>query len=71
MENGGERIDWNDNNHNKYKIWLEIDSGDFEVGLNSYYKEQGTEYFISEEIAQKAIDEIVIPFMQEHPEFVW
>ena len=71
MENGGDKIDWNDNNHNKYKIWLEIDSGDFEVGLNSYYKEQGTEYFISEEIAQKAIDEIVIPFMQEHPEFVW
>lgn len=73
MENGGERIDWNDNNHKiyKYKISLEAGGDDFEVGLNSYYKEQGTEYFISEEIAQRAIDEIVKPFMQEHPEFVW
>lgn len=28
-------------------------------------------YFISKEIAQRAIDEIVKPYMKEHPEFVW
>lgn len=34
-------------------------------------KAQGTTYFISEEIAQKAIEEIVIPYMKKHPEFIW
>ena len=35
------------------------------------YKEGTTVYFYSREIAGKAIDEIIKPFMKEHPEFVW
>ena len=34
-------------------------------------KTQGVVYFKYEEIAKAAIEEIVKPFMEQHPEFVW
>ena len=34
-------------------------------------KQQGVVYFINEEIAKRAIKEVIKPFMKEHKEFVW
>lgn len=35
------------------------------------YAQNNTIYFPSREIAQRAIDEIIIPFIKKHPDFVW
>lgn len=37
----------------------------------SIHFQNGGIYFSSKEIAQKAIDEILIPFIKKHPDFVW
>lgn len=34
-------------------------------------KQQGTVYFSSRDVAEAAIEEVVMPFMAAHPEFVW
>lgn len=36
-----------------------------------HVKSPGTIYFPYTEIAKQAISEIIIPFMKEHPDFVW
>lgn len=36
-----------------------------------YCRTQGTVYFTNEEMTDKAIAEIVEPFIQEHPDFIW
>lgn len=38
---------------------------------SDYCKAQGVVYFKDKETAQSAIEEIVKPFMAEHPDFVW
>lgn len=44
-------------------------------GISVYHacgaKQQGTVYFKDEDTAEVAIEEVVKPFMAEHPEFVW
>lgn len=58
--------------HNRhYHIIYRFDSKDFDFDDNDVFKRQGTVYFFSEEGALQAISEVVIPFMKEHPEFVW
>lgn len=39
--------------------------------VNSMCSKYHVVYFYTEEIAQRAIDEIILPFMEEHPEFIW
>lgn len=45
------------------------------TGLNVMYsigaKAQGVVYFKDEETARSAIEDVVNPFLAEHPEFVW
>ena len=69
MQNDGDKIDWNNNYQNKYYIYF-INNGNLFVDYNTSYKTQLV-YFYTKEIAQRAIDEIIKPFMKEHPEFVW
>lgn len=71
MENGGDEIDWRNKNQHKYYIEYKYDTDLFNSECFYYIKNQGTEYFISREIANRAIDEIVKPFIAEHPEFIW
>lgn len=61
-ENGGE------GKKTHWYIWLD---SKFHVDWTCSKKYQGIIYFSSGEIAKRALDEIVIPFMREHPEFVW
>ena len=42
----------------------------FAAYWQSTYKSQEV-YFSSEEDAERAIEEVIKPFMKEHPEFVW
>lgn len=55
-ENGGNEIDWNDSKQTKYSIYY---SHEFKRIKASYYRssqEFGQVYFISEEVANKAIE---------------
>ena len=74
MQNDGDRIDW-DNGSCKYFITYDYRHKEFKV---DYYQSQfgctlknANEYFYSAAITKRAIDEIVLPFIKEHPEFVW
>lgn len=58
-----------DNYH--YYIYYDKGSGTLKVENNYMCHIQGTCYFPSEESAQSAIDNIVKPFMEKHPDFVW
>ena len=62
MENGGDAIDWTDNIQKKFFIYKNIVQQKWITIYNSTNPCLGLVYFISQEIAQRAIDEIVIPF---------
>lgn len=62
MENGGKEIDWSDNKQWKYFIYLDKATGKWEITGRTHAKAISEIHFINSEIAQKALDEIVIPF---------
>lgn len=70
MMNDGREIDWDDENQMKYCIYYDFDCNTWLINSlcngNAKYFEP---YFISEEVAQRAIDEIIKPFMEKHPDF--
>lgn len=69
-KNGGLDIDWDNLSQTKYQITYQEDSGDFKVCEMHYTHATGT-YFISKEIAKRAITEIIHPFLAEYPNFRW
>lgn len=71
MQNDGDKIDWSDYDTTKYRIYFDNKYKEFCIDSNQYYITTECTYFRTVEIAQRAIDEIVLPFMEEHPEFVW
>lgn len=70
MENDGDKIDWKDNYSAKYVILFDNKNKCFKVYCYSITKFNGSIYFSTEKIAQRAIDEIIIPFMKEHHDFI-
>lgn len=67
MEHDGDKIDWNRDGE-KYYIYYHTGSKKWLVG--SIYRSWDFEvFFYSSEIAEKAIKEVVIPFIEENPEF--
>lgn len=70
MENDGDKIDWDNQFQSKYRICYNKFSKKFYVMSNEESKSYTT-YFYSMKIANRAIEEIIKPFMEEHPEFVW
>lgn len=60
---------WNGVNRHWTIIYNELDC-DFDVMNMSTFKES-TVYFSTEEGANRAIEEVVRPFMKEHQDFVW
>ena len=71
MQNDGDKIDWSDKNTGKYRIIFNNYNKEFSIYDNLQEINIEAPYFNTKEIAQRAIDEIVLPFMKEHPEFVW
>ena len=68
MENNGDKIRQYDR---CYYIFYRKGNKSFGTTFDTNCLNEGTIYFYSEEIAQKAIDDIVLPFMKYHPEFIW
>lgn len=66
-EHGGDS-EWNGNNFHWSIVCHHENISPIVV---STAKEDGVIYFKDEKTAQSAIDEIVKPFMKQHPEFVW
>ena len=53
-----------------YCIYFDIKKDHFAVGANHYCRSQNI-YFSSGEVAKQAIKDVIKPFMEEHPDFVW
>lgn len=67
-QNGWSDDLWEDNDKRKYCIFYNYFYDRFDIDYNDTIQ-YNMPYFISEEIAQRAIDKIVFPFMKEHPDF--
>ena len=68
-ENECEDVEWN-SKHAHWLIYYNANDGKFYVGGNDAFKYQGV-YFSTRRGAECAIEEVVKPFIKEHPEFVW
>ena len=66
MEHDGDKLDWNDRVQRKYYVICE---DKWKTGWTSNIRSPGRVYFISSQIAENAIKEIVKPFMEAHPDF--
>ena len=60
---------WNKTNCHYY-ICYNIDEGRFYADVTGNFKHNDV-WFCSRASVNRAIDEVVKPFMEEHPEFVW
>ena len=68
-DNGCDDIEWDLRNRHWY-IFYNYTDKHFYVQSNDLYKHQDV-YFASRARAERAIKEVVEPFMKEHPDFVW
>ena len=71
MENGADKIDWNNNRTDKWFIYYNYHNLCLDVYACSHGNRIGAIHFNSKGIAQRAIDEIINPFMEKHPDFIW
>lgn len=70
-DNNAEDREWDKANVNShYFIYFDSAKGHFVVGDNHYCHSQSI-YFSSENVAKQAIQDVVEPFLAEHPEFIW
>lgn len=69
-DNGWSEEFWKDFSKAKYFIYRELEENRF-ICYPKYKTKTRDIYYISEEIAQRAIDEIIIPFIEENPTFKW
>ena len=70
MEHGGDKVSLNEKDF-KWAVQYNCESKGFGVHSASTLHELGSIYFAERVVAFDAINEIVKPFMEEHPEFVW
>lgn len=70
IQNGEGENPW-DNNNCHYYIYFSVLRRNFEIGGSKLMKNEGVIYFRTEDLAKIAIEEIVKPFLKEHPDFVW
>ena len=68
-ENDCEDREWG-TEHEHWRIYYDTDSDTFDVDVNDVFKYQGV-YFSTSRGAKRAIEEVIKPFIKEHPEFVW
>lgn len=71
-DNEAEDCEWDKGSKNlHYYIYLDNTThGYFQIEANNYNRSQNT-YFSKAEVARQAIEDVIKPFMEEHPEFVW
>jgi hypothetical protein len=68
MANGGDKIDWEDTDTYKYTICYDCNNKQFFID-RFYYSKYTNISFCNEKIAQRAINEVIKPFIAAHPEF--
>lgn len=68
-ENDCEDREWG-TTHEHWRIYYATDNDTFDIDTNDAFKYQGV-YFSTREGAERAIEEVIKPFIKEHPEFVW
>lgn len=69
-DNNAEDCEWNGENLHYY-IFLDTLSNKFRVEDYFNAKTLSTIHFSNKKIAKQAIQDVIEPFMKEHPEFVW
>jgi hypothetical protein len=69
MEHDGDKIDWNISDQRKHYIFVDVDTNQFHVDHSWTCCGIDRIYFYSKRIAEDAIEEIIKPFMAQHPEF--
>lgn len=69
-DNEAEDCEW-DKLKSHYYIVFNIEEKRFEVGENIVCKIANTVFFSSADVAKKAIEDVIKPFMEEHKDFVW
>lgn len=70
MENGEVENPW-DGVMAHWHIYCDTSTQQFDTSWTRFCIHCCDIYFPTEKLAQRAIDEIVKPFMKEHPDFVW
>lgn len=71
-DNEAEDVKWDCNSKQHYYIFFDYSDKVFSIATGiSIYKNEGSVYFSKQEVAENAIEDIVKPFMEEHPEFIW
>lgn len=68
-DNECEDVEWNPR-HAHWYIYYDIVNDNFCTNANDSFKHQEV-YFSTRRAAERAIREVVNPFMKEHPEFTW
>ena len=68
-ENDCEDREWG-TKYEHWRIYYNTGSDKFDIDANTACKEQGV-YFSTSLGAKRAIEEVIKPFIKEHPEFVW
>ena len=63
--------DWTDLNSVKYFISKHTGSNKIVVDFNYELKHSNVVYFTDGRVAKQAIEDVILPFMVKHPEFVW
>lgn len=71
MEHDGDKIDWNDASAKKYYIYYHHGDNTFNIKHCWKQIDLGTVFFYTIETARNAIEEVVKPFMEAHPNFKW
>lgn len=66
MEHDGDKIDWN---NDEYKYYIYYSRYNERWAISSSNEWDSVTYFYTEEIAENAINEIILPFMKAHPDF--
>lgn len=69
MEHDGDKIDWNKPTY-KYYIWYDPKLKQYNDWGTSSWCWVGLPCFYSKRTAKNAIEEIVEPFMRDHPDFI-
>ena len=74
MEHDGDKIEWhNDPQKNRTKAFIYYNHIEKKFEVNTRWDCQffGCVWFNNYEIAENAIEEIIKPFMEAHPDFKW
>jgi hypothetical protein len=71
MRHDGDEMNWFDMEQPKYYIYYNALEKKYKIANNQYCVSEGMIYFISIEVAEDAIEEVVKPFIKQYPEFKW